>query len=85
MADTCENCGSDKIIPNVALEDRMHDFGMMTGQAAVSVAGKPGALLFKDAVTGSVFLRICCECGRAEIRVTNGQALWEKYQQALQQ
>ena len=82
MNDACEKCGSVKVIDNLPLQDRMHDFGMMVGVASVSVEGNPEALLFKEAVKGSVSLRICCDCGRAEIHVSNGQQLWETYQKA---
>jgi hypothetical protein len=80
MGDVCEKCGSDKLIDNLPLQDRMHDFGMMVGQASVSVEGNPSARFFKEAVQGSVSLRLCCACGRAEIRVSNGESLWDTYQ-----
>lgn len=74
MGEACEKCGSDKIIENLPLQDR--------GQATVAVERNPDALLFKDAVYGSVSLRICCACGRAELYVANGKELWEKYTKA---
>ena len=78
MGEVCEKCGSVKILER-PLADRMHDFGMLVGQATVTVEANPNARLFKGAVKGLVSLRFCCECGRAEIYVSNGKELWEAH------
>jgi hypothetical protein len=78
----CKQCGSDKIIPNVPLLDHYGDLGGKYDQATIQVEGVPQAWIFKDAVTGTLFLMICGECGHAELRVSNAHELWQKYQKS---
>ena len=78
----CSKCGSDKIIPDVALLDSYGDLGNSSSPAEVSVHGAPDAWIFKDSSQGKVSLTICGECGHAELHVSNARELWEKYRQA---
>jgi hypothetical protein len=78
MSHVCEKCGSEKIIANLPMQDSMQPYGMAI-QASVKVESNPESMVFKGAVKGSLFLDVCCDCGRAEIRVSNGQELWQAY------
>ena len=47
-------------------------------QAEVQIHGAPQAWLFKDTVAGQLSLRICGDCGHAELQVSNFAELYEK-------
>jgi hypothetical protein len=79
MRETCPRCGSAKIIPAVPLLDHYGDTGTMSDPAEVQVHAAPQAWVFKDTVTGTLSLRICGECGYAELQVSNFRELYEKY------
>jgi len=51
-------------------------------QATVQVAGKPEALVFTDAASGSLYIRICGNCGYTELFTSNPEELYEKYLKA---
>lgn len=74
----CPRCGSDKIIPQVALRYR-NELG--SRDLGVEVEGPPVFWIIKDQETGNFTVDICGECGHAELSVSNFQALYEKYQQ----
>jgi hypothetical protein len=82
MADRCRQCGSEKIIPDVPLLDHYGDLGGRSDTATVEVYGNPQAWVFKKTAVGKVTLRICGDCGHAELYVSNFRELYEKYQQA---
>lgn len=84
MKEACAHCGSEKIIPKVPLLDHYGDTGFRADQAEVRVHGNPQAWLFKDTVAGKLSLRVCGECGHAELRVSNYRELYAKYAQAPQ-
>ena len=81
----CRQCGSDKVIPDVALQDSYGDSGGLTHEAKVKVHGAPQAWILKDSCEGQVSLSICGDCGHAELHVSNARELWEKYQRARDQ
>jgi hypothetical protein len=56
--------------------------GHASAQAEVKVHGVPQAWVFKDSVAGKVSVRICRECGHAELQVSNFRELYEKYQKS---
>jgi rRNA maturation protein Nop10 len=85
MQDTCPRCGSGKIVPAVPLLDHYGDLGVKTRTAEVQVQGEPGAWIFKDAVTGTLTIDVCGECGHAELRVGNFRELYEKHRKSLGQ
>jgi hypothetical protein len=83
MTDKCIRCGSTKIIPEAALLDHYGDMGMTSDHAQVEVHARPGAWFFTDSALGTVTLRICGECGYAELQVSNHRELYEKYERSL--
>jgi hypothetical protein len=84
MQETCSRCGSAKIIPRVPLLDRYGEMGGFTDPAEVRVHGDPQAWVFKETATGQVSLRICGECGHAELQVSNFRELYERYEKSGQ-
>jgi hypothetical protein len=77
--ETCPRCHSKKIVPDVPLLDHYGDTGFVANQAEVQVHGAPEAWFFKDTVAGKLSLRVCGECGYAELQVSNFRELYEKY------
>jgi hypothetical protein len=84
MTDSCIRCGSAKVIPEVPLMDHYGVSGKLSDQAQVKVKGKPGAWFFKDSIKGHLSVRVCGECGHAELLVSNYRALYENYERSLQ-
>ena len=80
MQDTCPRCGSDKIIPNLPLLDHYGDVGAFSDQAEVQVQGAPQNWVFKDTAQGKLSLRVCGECGHAELSVSNFRELYARYE-----
>jgi hypothetical protein len=79
MIDTCPECGSKKIVPDVPLLDHYGEYGGFSDAAKVEVHGDPNAWFFKETATGKVTADICGDCGHAELRVSNFRELYEKY------
>jgi hypothetical protein len=75
MSEVCEKCGSDKIIENLPLPDRNND---LVSPSSITIQGGSQGL-FKRAVRGLIYLRVCCDCGRAEVHVSNGHDLWQAH------
>ena len=84
MQDPCPRCGSDKIIPDLPLLDHYGDVGGFANQAEVQVHGVPRAWVFKDTAEGKLTLRVCGECGHAELSVSNFRELYERYEKSRQ-
>lgn len=84
MHDTCPRCGSNKIVPNVPLVDPYGEVGQMSADAEVKVHGAPRAWVFKDTASGKLTVRICGECGHAELHVSNFRELYDKYAKSRQ-
>jgi hypothetical protein len=85
MPDTCPRCGSKKVIPDLPLSVEVYTGGGPGGGAAdVRVQGNPQAWVFKDTVCGGLTVKVCGECGHAELHVRNFRALYEKYEQTRQ-
>lgn len=82
---SCKECGSEKLIPNVPLQDHYGDLGGLSHQASLEVEANPKAWVFKGAVTGTLSAWICGECGYAELRVSNPQKLYAAYRRSLQE
>lgn len=79
MQRPCPRCGSSKIVPDVPLIDCYGDSGHHSSNAEVAVHGDPKAWFFRDTSTGQLLLRICGDCGYAELQVGNFRELYEKY------
>ena len=84
MGEKCPRCGSAKIIPQLPLLDHYGETGAWSDQAQVQLHGAPQAWVFKDTVAGKVSLRLCGECGHAELEVSNFRELYEKYRKSQQ-
>ena len=85
MRDTCPHCGSKKIIPDLPIiVEVITGGGSGVGSATVKIAGAPEAWFAKDIVSGDLTVRVCGECGHAELQVSNVAALYEKYEKARQ-
>ncbi len=83
--ETCPRCGSDQIIPDVPLPDHYGDVGGFSRDAQVEVHGAPRAWVFKETAAGKLFLRVCGNCGHAELFVANFRELYARYQQSRKQ
>jgi hypothetical protein len=57
---------------------------MAAGAADVYVAGSPQAWVFRDTASGGLTVRVCGECGHAELHANNFRLLYEKYEQSRQ-
>jgi hypothetical protein len=86
MHNTCPRCGSTKIIPDLPLTVEVYTGGggMGGGTADVKVCGAPQAWVFKDTASGGLTVRVCGECGHAELHVSNFRLLHEKYEKSRQ-
>jgi hypothetical protein len=65
--------------------DHYGDTGTFSANAQVKVHGEPQAWVFTDTVAGRLFVRICGECGHAQLQVSNFRELYAKYQKSLGQ
>jgi hypothetical protein len=86
MDNTCSQCGSKKIIPDLPLVVQVFAAGGGGGggTADVYVCGRPQAWFSKDAAAGGLTVRVCAECGHAELHAKNFRLLYEKYEKARQ-
>jgi hypothetical protein len=76
----CSACGSERIIPDVGIVDQGQG---SDGQLKALVYGKPRAILFKERTFSRIVAQVCGDCGFTELRVTQPQALYAAYEQAL--
>lgn len=77
----CLRCGSEKMMPNIALQDHYGDTGAFSQPAQVHVHGNPQAWIFKETTFGQLTANICGECGYAELQVGNFRELYAKFTQ----
>jgi hypothetical protein len=82
MDTTCTKCGSDKIIPDVAVFDKGHQNFM--GRLMVGIHGNPKALLFKQTSLSPLTACICGVCGYTELIAKDPEGLYKAYQKAKQ-
>ena len=88
MDNTCPRCGSTKRIPDLPISSLA---SVVTGQAegagghaAVLVRGAPQAWILKEPVPGLLRVRICGECGHADLHALNFRDLYEAYEKSRQ-
>jgi len=82
MDTTCARCSSKKIIPDLPLVvNASTGGGAAVGTADVYVCRDPQAWIFKDATSGNLTVRVCADCGHAELHANNFRLLGEKYEQ----
>lgn len=76
----CGRCGSDKIIPNLRIRDRLDPLEAGPRQyLGVEVQANPDALIFKQVHREALRATVCGECGNVGLSVENPQRLWEVY------
>ena len=78
---TCSKCHSEKIIPNVFIEDK--GMSNVPWSLSVRVDEKPDAIVFKGRHTDTLRAWLCGECGFTELYVENPQQLYAAYTKAL--
>ncbi|HYG62330.1 MAG TPA: hypothetical protein VEL74_07100 [Thermoanaerobaculia bacterium] len=66
----CAKCRSTKVLPKVRVMDR-GDYSLDAGELALIVYEKPEAMIFKGPHEGSLFARVCGECGYTEMYLEN--------------
>ena len=69
----CAQCGSDKIMLNLALSERAG------GPLVVTLEGNPDAKIFKDMKMAELRGTVCGECGNVGLSIENPEELWETY------
>lgn len=79
MYRSCLVCGSDKIIPNLDLQDTG---GHPSTTHGISVASRPDAFLFRGKVSGRLTASVCGDCGYVAFFVDRSRELYEAYAQA---
>ncbi len=70
----CTQCGSDKIMQNMALSERAAG-----GPLVVTLEGNPNAKIFKDMKIAALRGTVCGECGNVCLSIENPEELWETY------
>jgi hypothetical protein len=77
MDTRCARCGSEKIIPLVAILDQgQYSDGTLKAHVGYT---NPEAWLFKGAVYARLKATICGECGHTDLTAENPAALYEAY------
>lgn len=76
--ESCRNCSSTKIIPQVDVFDQGE---YSSGRLTVGLATKPHAVLLKGLVTATVTANVCGECGYLELFISDPQKLYDAYVQ----
>ena len=79
-ARTCRNCGSDKIIPGVHIEDETGSSGVRF--LKIAVAAKPKAFWNDQRAEGHLVAVICGTCGFVELWAEHATQLYEAYRKA---
>ena len=83
MRDTCPQCGSKKIMPDLPLIVEVFTGGGSGGGTAdVKVQGAPEAWIFKETVAAGLSVTICGECGHTGLHARNFEALYEAYEKS---
>lgn len=77
-SDTCPNCNSRKVIPNVRVLDRDGDYH--DGSLSVRIDRNPNALMMKGSEVCNLKAWICGECGFTQMFAIHPEALWKAYQ-----
>ncbi len=70
----CAQCGSDKIMQNLALSEQSFGSTLM-----VTLQGNPNAKIFKGLHREPLRATVCGECGNVGLSVENPKGLWRTY------
>ncbi|WP_299121309.1 hypothetical protein [uncultured Winogradskyella sp.] len=74
--DTCNACGSNKIMQDVKIVDFAH--GNQRKDLSVHIQ-KTDNIIFNKFEKGALKAKICGSCGKVELSVNNPQDLWEAH------
>jgi ribosomal protein S27AE len=78
---TCPRCGSDKMVPNLFVED--HGDTFLPRALSVHIEAMPLALFLRGKQTAELQASLCGNCGHVEWVATNAQAFYEAYVAAM--
>ncbi|MCA9072977.1 MAG: hypothetical protein KDA84_28835, partial [Planctomycetaceae bacterium] len=79
--DYCGKCGSDRIIPNVALGNQAQ---FSDGKLLIHVPTNPGVSVYGEGIV-PIELRasICGDCGHVELAISNPSRLYDHFLQRM--
>jgi uncharacterized OB-fold protein len=77
MAEQCDQCGSDRVVPKAVVWDQTSGGSLMA-----YVCAKPNAAFFRGTVYATLYARICADCGHTSLFAEGAEALYEAYQQS---
>lgn len=89
MGNTCLRCGSDKIITELPLSVEVTtnfveaygtDSKKGKGRVDIHLNGNPTAMINKNPISGRLVVRVCGECGHADLYATNFSLLYKAYE-----
>ena len=80
----CPKCKSEKVVPAARVMDRGH-YSADAGNLTLVIYENPDALIFRGSHEGTLWARVCGECGYTELFLENPGELYEKYQRAREQ
>jgi hypothetical protein len=83
MDNHCPRCGSEKVIPDLPLHVEVYTGGGGLYGVAVEKGGGT-ADVHVGTASGGLTVRVCGECGHAELRAENFRLLYEKYEKSRQ-
>ena len=75
---TCPKCQSEKIVPRVRVKSG-GPYGPELGDITAVIYENLDAMVFKYSHQGSLYARICGECGYTELFVENPGEFYEVY------
>ena len=79
----CSRCASEKIVPRVRVKGG-GPYGPELGDITAVTYENPDAMVFKYSHQGSLYARICGDCGYAEMFVENPEEFYEVYKKTSQ-
>ena len=72
----CTHCGSERIIPRASIWDSgQHSMGELN----VYLYARPNAMIFRETTYGTLYARICADCGHTELFTSNAAELYEAH------
>jgi hypothetical protein len=78
---TCSNCQPEKIIPNVRVVDRGHNYTKLS--LSVAVDADPNAMLFTGTVESALRAQECGDCGYTRLFADDHNELRRAHQESL--
>ena len=76
--EACQNCGCQKVIPDVEIIDR--DGDSQDANLSVRIDRNPNAILMKGSEVVKLKASICGACGYVQMFAEDPMALWNAYQ-----